>query len=83
MGNCCSFGSAGYQPYASSQHSPGKRDGQIAATWKQTGIVGLRDRGLKEVPENVQNVGADAKVIPTSVSWVLWLMGLCMRPSGH
>ena len=33
--------------------------------------MGLRDRGLKEVPENVQNVGADAKVIPTSGSWVL------------
>ena len=83
MGNCCSFGSSGYQPYSSS-FSSGKQDGQIVSTWKQTGIVGLRDRGLKEIPENIQNVGADAKVTireywkpssasVTSCSWFRWL----------
>ena len=60
MGNCCSFGKD-YQPYTSS--SGGKREDKIVATWKQTGIIGLRDRGLKEIPDNVQHVGADAKVL--------------------
>ena len=33
------------------------------ATWKSTGIVGLRDRGLKEIPDNVSHVGDAAKVL--------------------
>ena len=62
MGNCCSFGCVQkYQPYASS--SGGKRDDKVVATWKSTGIIGLRDRALKELPANVEHVGEAAKVL--------------------
>lgn len=38
-------------------------DKQMVTTWKRTGIVGLRDRALKEMPPAVGQVGADAKVL--------------------
>eukprot|EP00955_Chlamydomonas_euryale_P062822 358486-Chlamydomonas_euryale.AAC.14 len=36
-------------------------DDKMAVTWKKTGIIGMRDRGLKELPPQVAGVGADAK----------------------
>jgi Leucine-rich repeat (LRR) protein len=69
MGNC--FGSkkeGTYEPYGRSSNNAGGHKGQpsddkMVSTWKQTGIVGLRDRGLKEIPASVEHVGADAKVL--------------------
>ncbi|GAX78144.1 hypothetical protein CEUSTIGMA_g5586.t1 [Chlamydomonas eustigma] len=69
MGNC--FGSkreGSYEPYGRSSNNGGGvkgplSDDKMVATWKQTGIVGLRDRGVKEIPASVEHVGADAKVL--------------------
>jgi len=36
------------------------------AGWRSTGIVGLRDQGLKELPSSVASVGSDAKVLDAS-----------------
>mmetsp|Transcript_5339 Transcript_5339/g.11678 ORF Transcript_5339/g.11678 Transcript_5339/m.11678 type:complete len:290 (-) Transcript_5339:889-1758(-) len=69
MGNCCGRDQNKYEPHGTSTGIglPGSkaqtsRDKQ-AQTWRQTGIIGLRDRGIKEIPNEVYNVGADAKVL--------------------
>lgn len=71
MGNvfaqCCGEG-AKYVRYGggSGPSSLGKAmpdTDRAIATWKTTGIVGLRDRNLSELPDSVAQVGADAKVL--------------------
>ncbi len=33
------------------------------ATWKTTGIIGLRERNISELPDSIAQVGAAAKVL--------------------
>ncbi len=68
MGQCCSTEQDGEQRYAqprqtfqlptfSAPHRPARE-----TTWAATGIIGLRDQGLKSLPgAALTDVGADAK----------------------
>jgi len=58
------FGHGYYQRYAGDVGQPDSS--RMTATWVQTGIVGLRDRGLRELPDGVADVGPGAKVLDAS-----------------
>ena len=63
MGNCLAAfrrKDGAYEPYTGGK---GPSEEKLVSTWKQTGIVGLRDRGLKELPACVALVAGDAKVL--------------------
>lgn len=66
MGNCLRiFSRRQGNSYESYRGSPPNEE-KLVATWKQTGIIGLRDRGLKELSDAVAAVGQDAKVFDGS-----------------
>ncbi len=61
MGNCCS-GTRGDDDQRSRPYVQLRQ----AQTWAKTGIVGLRDAGLKELPSTLRDSAASIRVIDAS-----------------
>ena len=69
MGNC--FGSSsgsGSGGGGGSSSAPSRKELQLRqqTNWKATGLVGLRDQGLREFPSALAEAGAAVKVVDAS-----------------